>query len=248
MKEIRLTRGAVALVDDGDFAHVSRLRWHANKNHRTSYAVCVFRENGKQREQTMHRFLLNPPKGMEVDHINGNGLDNRRANLRLATHSQNICNQKLRNSNVSGYKGVTWFERYQRWHTQVDGKHVGYYDTPEEAAYAYDVEATRRYGLFAKTNLMLGILSEETAKRIREQEKNAPRPAGVRHNNTSGYTGVGWRKSAKRWIAYITVDQKFIFLGYYDTPEEAALAYNRAATKYRGEFAVLNEVPDNEQS
>lgn len=106
----------------------------------------------------MHRLILGTSVGMEVDHVNGDGRDNRRVNLRLATHSQNMANQRKRRDGISSrYKGV-WYERRRKrpWRAKIKvrGRQVnlGYFETEEEAAYAYNLAALEHFGGFARLN------------------------------------------------------------------------------------------------
>src|SRR5690606_17080128 len=98
----------------------------------------------------MHRQILETHD--EVDHINRNPLDNRKANLRPATSQQNKGNQRKRSTNTSGYKGVTWVKRRGNWMVRVGKRFVGYFDCPVEAAKAYDVAAEEYFGEYAATN------------------------------------------------------------------------------------------------
>jgi hypothetical protein len=105
----------------------------------------------------MHRQIANPPDGKEVDHINGVTLDNRRENLRVCSHSQNMHNRRLRQkNNKSGYKGVHWLARTKRWvaEIRVNGKsrHLGYFTEKTDAARAYDTAAAECFGEFAHLN------------------------------------------------------------------------------------------------
>ena len=99
---------------------------------------------------------MNAPDGMEVDHINGNGLDNRKANLRLCTRAQNQMNSIKRTGKSSIFKGVSWHKNAWKWRANIKINqkdiHIGYFDTELEAAEAYDIEAIRLFGSFAKTN------------------------------------------------------------------------------------------------
>lgn len=150
MREIPLTRGLTAIVDDTDYEWLSQCPWHAHRGGRHYFYACRF-INGKQRV-FMHRLLTNAPNGMEVDHINGDPLDNRRANLRLCTHGQNQMNSVMRDQ--THLKGA--HPHHNRWEAsiRVNGRIVslGTFDTEEEAGHAYDVAAREYFGEFAKVN------------------------------------------------------------------------------------------------
>lgn len=109
---------------------------------------------------SMHRVIMKFPEGLEIDHIDGDGFNNRRNNLRIATRAQNGANRGKTNANTSGYKGVSFRARDKRWVAMCGGRYLGYFLTAEDAAKAYDQEATARYGRFAKTNAGLGLLAE----------------------------------------------------------------------------------------
>jgi hypothetical protein len=152
-REIELTQGKVALVDDADYECLNRLKWYAVCNHGHYYA---YREMSKDKFMLMHRLILNAPAGLFVDHRDGDGLNNQRDNLRLATNSQNLFNRGKTKLNTSGYKGVSWNDRKKRWMVRVEANgqshFVGYFDDPEEAASAYDVAARELHGEFAFLN------------------------------------------------------------------------------------------------
>jgi len=153
VREIPLTKGKSAWVDDADHQRVSALKWHATRDHRHPERYYAYRKIGHRGpSQSMHCFIMQPPKGMEVDHEDGDGLNNQRNNLRVCTKSQNMANMVSR-TNRHGFKGVArhkfgWMAQIQ----QNKKRHCSYHDTPEEAARAYDSMARRLFGTFAKTN------------------------------------------------------------------------------------------------
>lgn len=155
MEEILLTRGKVALVDDEDYEWLNQYKWSANYIGGKFYAV---RSGPRPQKETiyLHRVVMGTPKGMDVDHINGDGLDNRRSNLRLSTHTENLQNQRKRPNNTSGFKGVSWKKQDGKWRARitVNGKAValGHFDDLEEAALAYDKAAIEHFGEFARLN------------------------------------------------------------------------------------------------
>ena len=153
MKEIPLTRGKVALIDDRDFEEVSKHCWRAVRPHKIWYACG--RVNGE--DVYLHRLLLGPPEGKEVDHINGDGLDNRRANLRVCTHQQNLANaRKWRTRTSSRYKGVTRNKQTQKWIAQIEvggeNRYLGTFEDETRAAAAYNKAAAKAFGQFARLN------------------------------------------------------------------------------------------------
>ena len=160
VKQIPLTQGKFALIDDADYEWLNKWKWYAHKRGHTYYA------ERKVRDQTilMHRIIISVPSRTEIDHISRNGLDNRRSNLRFCTCSENQWHQRLRIDNKTGFKGVSIArfpsQRLYRVRIQVNNKrvHIGFYRSAEIAAQAYDDAATRHFGNFALTNKMLGLL------------------------------------------------------------------------------------------
>lgn len=173
MKQIPLTQGQFALVDDEDFDLISKFKWHItkNKNARTMYA-----ETNKKgvKHTKMHRLIMGCVKGdgKMIDHKDGNGLNNQRSNLRFCTHSENMRNIKSARGSSSKYLGVCFFIHstihntstgpkmysYPRWKSRIviDGKavHVGTFKTENEAAIAYNKAAEKHYGEFARLNVI----------------------------------------------------------------------------------------------
>jgi len=154
MKLIPLTKGKFAKVDDEDFECLSQYRWFY---HHTGYAGRNIRIDGEHRTITMHRVIVRTPPGMDTDHINGDKLDNRRENLRICSHTENVRNQPVRSNNTSGYKGVSFYSRSRKWRANIYVGHMqrnlGYFVTPEEAAQAYDKAARILFGEFARLNI-----------------------------------------------------------------------------------------------
>jgi hypothetical protein len=160
MKEIKLTQGKFAIVDDCDYAYVSKFRWHARRDTRKQGDVWYAARNVKTATKTtiglMHRELLGVEPGLMVDHVDGDGLNNRRENIRTCTVKQNNCNQRKRDGS-SLFKGVSLIRSSGKWRAsiKIDGasRNLGNYPTEREAAAAYDATAASAFGNFARLNL-----------------------------------------------------------------------------------------------
>jgi hypothetical protein len=152
-KEIKLKNGLTVLVDDEDYPILSQWNWCCVSNNK-KYVKTNFSENGKQKPVYMHRFIMQAPKGMDVDHINGNPLDNRKENLRVCTHSENKRNTKKFKNNTTGYKGVSIKKDKFQVKISHDYKqvHIGLFNTVEEAVKAYNEAALKYHGEFARLN------------------------------------------------------------------------------------------------
>lgn len=162
MKKIKLTQGYFALIDNDDYEKVTQYEWHIQrKKQNKKYAVAGIGTGIKYKRTTlrMHRLIMNAPMHMQVDHINGNGLDNRKSNLRLTTNQMNQANKGINKNNTSGYKGVTFNKQCKKYLVQITFNHeniyLGLYDSPIEAAKAYDKKAFELFGEYARLNFPL---------------------------------------------------------------------------------------------
>ncbi len=156
MKLIPLTQNKFTTVDDEDYGWLSQWKWYADRHLNTYYARRGQRKDSKTYIIRMHRLILNAQKGQQIDHINRNGLDNRRSNLRFCTSSQNIQNQTTMRSGTSRYKGVCWDKYFNKWEARVQLQPkrylIGRFKNEIEAAKAYDTKAKELFGEFARLN------------------------------------------------------------------------------------------------
>lgn len=154
---IKLTRGQYVKVDPEDYEWLNKHKWHLNKCAGGCYAVRAGRKGGKQISIKMHRVIMNAPEGMMVDHINGDGRDNRKANLRLATARQNSWNTRRgRYKGTSKYRAVSFNKKEKKWRASIviNGKQelIAKFENEIEAAKAYDKAANKQRGQFAVLN------------------------------------------------------------------------------------------------
>jgi hypothetical protein len=154
---IPLTQGQFAIVDADIFEFLNQWKWLAQRKGQRFYAMRTTQKHeGKRRNIRMHMVINHASDNRITDHINGNGLDNRRCNLRSVTLSQNQWNAGSRGGS-SKYKGVSWHTRDKAWRVKikVDGNIIslGQYKTEEEAALAYNEGAIRLHGEYAKLNV-----------------------------------------------------------------------------------------------
>lgn len=163
MKLIPLTKGYFAKVDDEDFERLMKYRWQVNnpsKSKHITYAKRTDRTCG-QRSVSMHREIMGITPGFEIDHIDNDGLNNQKSNLRLATQSQN-CQHRRKPNYPNKYKGVCFHKRNRNYQVEitVNGKrkYLGWFRDAKEAAMVYDRAALMHSGEFAVTNQQLGLL------------------------------------------------------------------------------------------
>jgi len=158
MKLIPLTQGKFAMVDDADHEWLSEFKWCARGKRGNLYAARGTRSRilGTQRTIFMHQILCETEIGQQVDHIDGNTLNNQRSNLRACSHAENIRNSKNRTTNRSGFKGVSLIKQRGKYAAHIKcnykSKYLGYFHDPAEAAVAYNNAARQLFGEFARLN------------------------------------------------------------------------------------------------
>ncbi len=154
MKTIVTKEGTKASVDDEDFDYLNEYSWSMAKNY--------VRTTIQNKSFYLHKMVMGATSEVLVDHKDGNTLNNQKSNLRKCSHLENMRNQKLSKRNKSGYKGVTWYSRDEKWRASISinskVKWLGLFVDPIEAAIAYDMAAKKYFGEFARTNRDLGLL------------------------------------------------------------------------------------------
>jgi len=227
-KEIPLTRGKTAKVDDEDYEMLAEHTWHLNGG----YAA-----NAKLGR--MHRVLMQAPKGLMVDHVNGDTLDNRRVNLRVCSNSQNQANRR-RARGASQFKGVTWQKRPSGrgfWKAQLvvrgDVLYLGAFNTDVDAAAAYNVAAQKHFGDYAHLNDLSVPPAGWTSSEPRDRKQ-------VLRTNPWGFKGVSYDKTRHCWTAQLTYKGVSHLKKRYPTAEAAARAYDTVAREVFGPEAITN--------
>ena len=209
-KQIPLSQGKFATVDDADYDWLARNKWSYDPKGyamRRSANVTIY----------MHRVVLNASGPVVVDHVNGDGLDNRRENLRIVTAAQNNYNRHPeKRSKTSRYKGVSLNRKSNRWQAHIkkgdERRYLGLYDSEQDAARAYNAAARYYFGEHAFVN-------------------DVPDDNWTLHNlsvgsKTSSFRGVHYSTEAKKWKAQVQVNKTKIFLGYFYFEIDAARAYD----------------------
>ena len=146
------------LIDDEDEALYDSYIWHVDPRRCTPYVLGRKRKSEDRRKKILHRVLLDPPRHLDVDHINNSGLDNRRCNLRACTRSENNMNCSSVTNGSSTYKGVYFAKHAKKWcasvHINYKKMHIGYFVNEVDAAKAYNVAAKELFGEFANLNII----------------------------------------------------------------------------------------------
>ncbi len=155
MKEIKLTQNKVAIVDDEDYERLNQFKWHSCLSRNTCYAGRGIKIDSKNNKIYMHREIMNPPNGTQIDHRNGNGLDNRKSNMRACTSQQNGFNTKRAQKNNSlGIKGVSLVKKINKFEARImfNSKiiRLGYFNVMGDADSAYRIAEEKYFGEFAR--------------------------------------------------------------------------------------------------
>lgn len=161
MKTIELTKGFCTLVNSENYDWLSGFKWYADNS--AKYSTYVLRadySSGNLKKIRMHRLIMRAKKGFVVDHIDGNGLNNQKSNLRVCSRKLNSYNSRLSSCNTSGYKGVHLIKGRHKYRAYIghgkDRWNLGCFNCKHEAGEAYNKAAIKRYGEFAKLNIIKG--------------------------------------------------------------------------------------------
>jgi len=160
MKTIKLTQGKFAIVDDDMFEFLNQWKWYFDTHGYAARRQYIIGKKGKSKKLYIHRVIMNNPKNMKVDHINGDKLDCRKENLRVCSHSLNLANRGKTIKNTSGFKGVGFRKDRNKWraYIKVDYKyiHLGDFSNVSEAAIAYNKASEKYFGEFGYQNQVGG--------------------------------------------------------------------------------------------
>ena len=236
MKEIPLTQGKFAIVDDEDYEWVMQWKWCATKNGKIWY---VKRKNRNPPPTSiyLHREILQRKLGRLLpgreytDHIDRNGLNNQRINLRAATPAQNNKHKRKDTLSKSKYWGCVWINEDKKWSVRLrntDGTclYLGRFTNEVEAARCFDQASMRLYGEFANVNFPEIGINPNWAFPIRVY--------------SSPYRGVAWHGAQRKWQVRAARDRRIVTLGYYRDEIEAARAYDKFTFEYTGKKSRLN--------
>lgn len=232
--------GLFANVDEEDYEWLSMLRFQGCIKGRTVYAKLTSKYDGARKKRSMHRMIMEwyygNLHGLEVDHKDGNGLNNCKDNLRICSRSENMRNmRRFTNKASSIYKGV--FDDNGRYRVIIRkggiAYNFGHYTTERDAAIMYNIKAKELFGEFANLN-EVGQTGEDEKRIILlfESPKNG-------EGCDSKYRGVTVA-SPNRWRAALSHNKERYYLGIYSTEEEAAKAYDVKAKELKGDKAILN--------
>lgn len=235
MKEIPLTQGKVALVDDEDYEWLMQWKWCFH----SGYAIRNRRKDDGEGSKHiyMHREINKTPPDLRTDHINGVRTDNRKCNLRNVTMQENNMNRGKPNKDnfTSVYKGVFWYNGF--WVARIminrKSKHLGKFTNEIACANCYNHHAKNIFGEFAYLNECPYISNWSDYQYV------------FKKNTSSKYRGVYWSKKDKKWVCKIYYKGKNYNIGYYKDENEAGSAYNKKAIELYGkDYDKLNHIEE----
>lgn len=243
MREIKLTQGKVALIDDDDYERISQFKWCASRDSKTFYACRAIKRGDKWTTVPMHRIILDAPIGMEVDHIDHNGLNNQKSNLRIVTRGQNQFNKtpcgKSKYLGVSLYtvKGRTYIKAYITHNRKR--MELGHFYTEEAAAAAYNEAAIRLFGEFAHLNVIENLTDEDRDrirvgarlkrnKELKEQERRGQRE---KKHKVGDYVRI---RIGNAWL-YGQIDKVYDD-GYYEVSYGTKKRFDKLADGWSFDF------------
>ena len=234
-------RGYDVLIDDEDYSLVSKYTWRPSKPNKPYFITTLKMENGIQKTMNFHRLIMGCTCGDDtvVDHINHDTLDNRKCNLRITTKQGNARNRSRTIRSTTGYKGVSFYKGTYHSSLEYENRHIfmGSSNNSVECARWYDMMAIKLFGEYACTNFDRELYKQEDIDKLYNfvfYERS--------NTTASGYIGVFYNKSYKKWRAQIYNKhiKKTVYLGHYDTPEEAARAHDKVSYELRGMNRKLN--------
>ena len=227
MKEIPLTHNKVALVDDDIYEWVSLQAWYCTN---AGYVARDFTRNKKRVSVLLHRLIMNAPEDKEIDHIDGNKLNNVRSNLRICTRTQNAANIRKQSGECSSkHKGVYWDKTRKHYRVEINtiigGYYIGAFTSEDEAGLAYNLAAISIQGEFAKLNdIPSDVMLPFKTKIIR--------------SSSSIHKGISYdQHHSSKWYAYIDKDKKRIWCKRFNSEEEA----NMVRQKKLIEFGIIEK-------
>lgn len=234
MQKVRIQEFEV-MLDDEDVKRVQEHTWYVNRtmlrNKGMHYFIWDRVEKGKKISTYLHRFLLNMEQGngLEVDHIDHNGLNLVKSNLRAISHQQNIFNMKLTKTNTTGYKNVQWHKAAQKYAVVIQSGYYGLFTDAIEAAHVADRIMLALYGEYALTNFdRTSYTSEEIESALQEYTPTTK----------SKYKGVTGRSGT--WFSYVSHNKERYYLGTFSSEEDAARARDRKLISLIGDKARTN--------
>lgn len=227
------------LVDDEDYEELNKYKWFIT---RKGYVSRMEKNEFNEFKITisMHRFIMNAPEGMVVDHINHNRQDNRKSNLRICTAAENTRNIGVNRRNKSGVTGVLWRDTNKRWVARItiEGKEIflGSFINFEDAVSVRKQAESVYFGEFKNNYVEINEIKINESK----EKKTDAIPVQINnvlpYHNTTGVKGVCWCKNANKWKSYIGVKGKTHILGYFHEFEEAVKARKDFEQKYFSDF------------